>query len=411
MKNGLRTSLLARDSSGAVFLYGESFGLVRYDPGAQQSDTITTGRIVSEVYVAADNTVWCGLVSPEDTEEEVVRVLPEGASALQSPETPYEALSAENEVVGAIAQDAGGHIIVVMMNSGIRWHTGQQWKAIEQVTIDGSGFDIVDAKIQCVAVDEEENLQYPYGGVYLGGIGSGLVKLDSMHLDVTIGKEGTVTSLDTVDVGTKHHIDTLRTRLDSAYVLDTAGMPAPDTLDTMQVRPAYSDTDTVYTIIDTATGDTLASVSAAQGMTALSFVRIDGYDVFDTTAVDTSLQGHRLLSGLSVYDVCIDARGDVWCATNSGLYHGTDANLQRYSAATHEELYTDMIRCCAVADDATVWAGTDDGYFVVRNGSVVEVRNVNNSSLPGNTVNDIVIDTQQSRIWMATTFGVISFVR
>lgn len=117
-----------------------------------------------------------------------------------------------------------------------------------------------------------------------------------------------------------------------------------------------------------------------------------------------------------ISSIVVDKRGDVWVATNLGVY--ILSNTQSVFASTpsvrRNSIFTlrqQTVNCMLVDPLNQKWIGTNEGLLLVNSDgtSLLAAYDTKNSPLLSNIIRSIAIDENTGRIYVGTDQGIISF--
>ncbi len=142
---------------------------------------------------------------------------------------------------------------------------------------------------------------------------------------------------------------------------------------------------------------------AAKGNTILAGTNGAGIVRFDTLSNRSFFNtGNSAIPSDSILQLTIDAAGDWWMQHPGGISRFDGTNVQTWSLAQTGLPATAAIRALKAAPDSSVYAATDNGVAIFRNGAW-SVLNMSNSGLPSNNIWDLAFGPD-GKIYFAT-FG------
>ncbi|MBK8427738.1 MAG: hypothetical protein IPL27_18000 [Lewinellaceae bacterium] len=142
---------------------------------------------------------------------------------------------------------------------------------------------------------------------------------------------------------------------------------------------------------------------AAKGNTILAGTMGDGIVRFDTLSNRSFFNtGNSAIPSDSILQLAIDAAGHWWMQHPGGISRFDGANAQTWSLEQTGLPATAVIRALKAAPDSSVYAATDNGVAIFRNGAW-SVLNMSNSGLLSNNIWDVAFGPD-GKIYFAT-FG------
>lgn len=131
------------------------------------------------------------------------------------------------------------------------------------------------------------------------------------------------------------------------------------------------------------------------------------------------------ITPIYLFDVKEDINRNVWIATSSGPLYFTQADIMDCSGNViqHKVPRNDgtnladyllgniETRCIAFDGGNRKWIGTSDGLFIISDDCNTQIGHytVDNSPLPSNIINDILVDKNSNRVYIATDKGLCSY--
>lgn len=103
----------------------------------------------------------------------------------------------------------------------------------------------------------------------------------------------------------------------------------------------------------------------------------------------------------SVYKLSLDRKGNIWIASDQGLFGLSDGTIDHYSVK--DGLTTNMVKDVLVDSDDNIWCGTENGLvrlIIDVNGKPVEV-----SSLWPNIAINCLFEDSENNLWIGTKQG------
>mgnify|MGYP002765034709 FL=1 len=131
------------------------------------------------------------------------------------------------------------------------------------------------------------------------------------------------------------------------------------------------------------------------------------------------------ITPIYLFDIKEDINRNVWIATSSGPLYFTQADIMDCSGnvVQHKVPRNDgtnladyllgniETRCIAFDGGNRKWIGTSDGLFIISDDCNTQIGHytVDNSPLPSNIINDILVDKNSNRVYIATDKGLCSY--
>lgn len=117
-----------------------------------------------------------------------------------------------------------------------------------------------------------------------------------------------------------------------------------------------------------------------------------------------------------ISSIVVDKRGDVWVATNLGVYilsniQSVFNNTPQVRRSSIFTLRQQTVNCMLVDPINQKWIGTNEGLLLVNSDgtSLLAAYDIKNSPLLSNIIRSIAIDENTGRIYVGTDEGIISF--
>ena len=126
------------------------------------------------------------------------------------------------------------------------------------------------------------------------------------------------------------------------------------------------------------------------------------------------------LPGRTVRDLQIDHSGQVWLATEEGVFHypfpfdildSTPVNASAVLIEGRPLLADEPVTCISVDGGNRKWIGTNNGVWLVseQGDEVIQNFNVENSPLPSNKILDVTINQNNGEVFIVTDLGMVSY--
>ncbi|MEW6088135.1 MAG: two-component regulator propeller domain-containing protein [bacterium] len=104
----------------------------------------------------------------------------------------------------------------------------------------------------------------------------------------------------------------------------------------------------------------------------------------------------------SIECLAIDGKDNLWIGRNNDM-------LVMYNGKSFKTFPVWDVASIDFSSSGDTWVGAKSGIYCIKNGALEEF-NQDNSDLPDNIINDIIIDDYDN-IWIATNFGLVKYNR